>query len=486
MIGAIYPDSAAAHDKQEAMALAVVESQPLGLCPAQQLSCAPPAETLCLQESGEEEAKENWQYQNLLSVASSQLQRLEQHGALRKCPGYDLSDPWLVAGSEADGAKPGKAREFARLTVPGMPCKLVGEAGRIVAYLGPANAAAGSKSSGPPASQACQVRLPEGTLSTYPRNKLLPLPTRPACQGDWALAVDLKGALEHLNGFRCVCGIGVRTVSSGPAFWVMFEPKESGIRPELELLPKVNLVALAGPPPGSCQTPWEARLASIAPEAFAQLAREDLEDEAAAEARRATRLQALCDGDEEDDDESMDIDDSDQEEEEEETLTVEAGSLVQLTATGCLGIVQKVNDSAVEVRLCQGPGSKVETHALASLKAISEDQAVAQAVCTECGSASPESQLLICENFAKSCSSTTHICCLNPPLKKVPEGDWYCHLCQPKGPSSGSASGKSTAAKAAPAPKAKVTAKSAPKAKATAKAKAKVLSKANSSKSKRG
>ena len=275
------------------MALAVVASQPLDLRPAQQLSCAPPAETLCLRENAEEEAQDNWQYQNLLSVASSQQQRLEQHGALRKCPGYDLSDPWLVASSDADGVKPGKAREFARITIPGMPCQLVGEAARIVAYLGAASPAqAGSKSAH---SQACNVRLPEGTVTTYPRSKLLPLPTRPACQGDWALAVDLKGPLEHLNGFRCVCGIGARTASKEVGFWVMFEPQELGVKPHLELLPRSNLVALAGPPPGSCQTPWEARLASIAPEAFARLAQEDLADEAAAEARRAHRLQALCD-----------------------------------------------------------------------------------------------------------------------------------------------------------------------------------------------
>ena len=459
------------------MALAVVASQPLGLRPAQQLACAPPVETLCLRENAEDDANENWQYQNLLAVASSQIQRLEQHGALRRCPGYDLSDPWLVAGSEADGAKPGKAREFAKLTVPGMPCQLVGDTARIVAYLCPAARGANSK---PSPSQLCEVRLPDGTVSTYPRSRLLPLPTRPASQGDWALAVDMKGILEHLNGFRCVCGIGARTTSNEAGFWVMFEPKEAGARPQLELLARANLVALAGPPPGSCQTPWETRLASIAPQAIARLAQEDLEDEAAAEARRAHRLQALCDAEEEDDEDSMDLQDSDQEDEADEKLEIEPGRLVRLPADAGLGIVQSIKDCVAEVKPCQGPDSKVETFAVALLKALSEDQAIQQAVCDHCGVAPPEDQLLICENFAKSCSSTVHLGCLSPPLKKVPEGDWYCSRCQPpKGPQSGS--GKFSTAEAAP--KAKGKAKSAPKAKIAAKAK--VVSKAKSGKATR-
>ena len=139
------------------------------------------------------------------------------------------------------------------------------------------------------------------------------------------------------------------------------------------------------------------------------------------------------------------------------------------------------------VKLCQGPGSKVEKCAVATLKALSEDQAIQEAVCSVCGVAPPEAKLLICENFAKLCSSTTHIHCLSPPLKKVPEGDWYCSSCSSfkataKGPS------KSSVSEPAPKAKGKAKAKAAPSAKVTAKAKAKakVLSKAKSGKSKHG
>ena len=52
------------------------------------------------------------------------------------------------------------------------------------------------------------------------------------------------------------------------------------------------------------------------------------------------------DGDEEEDDESMDLHDS---EDEEEALPLEAGSLVQLTASGFLGVVEKVDDSMAQV-----------------------------------------------------------------------------------------------------------------------------------------
>ena len=37
-----------------------------------------------------------------------------------------------------------------------------------------------------------------------------------------------------------VCGIGARTASKEQGFWVMFEPKEAGARPHLELLPKAG------------------------------------------------------------------------------------------------------------------------------------------------------------------------------------------------------------------------------------------------------
>ena len=37
-------------------------------------------------------------------------------------------------------------------------------------------------------------------------------------------------------------------------------------------------------------------------------------------------------------------------------------------------------------------------------------------------------KMLLCDG----CDRGFHMYCLNPPVKKVPEGDWYCADCRPK------------------------------------------------------
>ena len=45
--------------------------------------------------------------------------------------------------------------------------------------------------------------------------------------------------------------------------------------------------------------------------------------------------------------------------------------------------------------------------------------------CSVCGRQDAEEKRVFCEN----CQSTTHICCLDPPLQNLPEGDWFCASC---------------------------------------------------------
>ena len=49
------------------------------------------------------------------------------------------------------------------------------------------------------------------------------------------------------------------------------------------------------------------------------------------------------------------------------------------------------------------------------------------AVCVECGSGSFAERLLICDNT--SCAALYHIWCLDPPLRDVPTGEWFCPGC---------------------------------------------------------
>lgn len=50
--------------------------------------------------------------------------------------------------------------------------------------------------------------------------------------------------------------------------------------------------------------------------------------------------------------------------------------------------------------------------------------------CVVCGDAGNESKLLLCD----TCESSYHTFCLNPPLRSVPAGDWFCPACQEKKP----------------------------------------------------
>ena len=48
--------------------------------------------------------------------------------------------------------------------------------------------------------------------------------------------------------------------------------------------------------------------------------------------------------------------------------------------------------------------------------------------CQICGSKARAASMLVCDH----CNKGYHMSCLKPPLKEVPEGDWYCPICSVK------------------------------------------------------
>eukprot|EP00058_Branchiostoma_floridae_P024695 XP_002610185.1 hypothetical protein BRAFLDRAFT_216893 [Branchiostoma floridae] len=55
-------------------------------------------------------------------------------------------------------------------------------------------------------------------------------------------------------------------------------------------------------------------------------------------------------------------------------------------------------------------------------------KSVLNARCRMCRRKGDAEKMLLCDG----CDRGHHMYCLKPPLKKVPEGDWYCHTCKPQ------------------------------------------------------
>jgi len=50
------------------------------------------------------------------------------------------------------------------------------------------------------------------------------------------------------------------------------------------------------------------------------------------------------------------------------------------------------------------------------------------AQCMYCRESDNEDRLLLCDN--RSCFKAAHTYCLNPPLRRVPRGEWHCPECE--------------------------------------------------------
>ena len=55
----------------------------------------------------------------------------------------------------------------------------------------------------------------------------------------------------------------------------------------------------------------------------------------------------------------------------------------------------------------------------------------APTACCICGEVDNEDLIILCDG--KNCSKETHMYCIQPPLYEVPEGEWFCDTCDPKG-----------------------------------------------------
>ncbi|GAB5593939.1 hypothetical protein Unana1_08839 [Umbelopsis nana] len=54
--------------------------------------------------------------------------------------------------------------------------------------------------------------------------------------------------------------------------------------------------------------------------------------------------------------------------------------------------------------------------------------------CVKCGKGENEDQILLCDK----CDNPMHTYCAVPPLKDIPDGEWYCDVCHPNGHSADS------------------------------------------------
>ncbi|EPS64479.1 hypothetical protein M569_10304, partial [Genlisea aurea] len=50
-------------------------------------------------------------------------------------------------------------------------------------------------------------------------------------------------------------------------------------------------------------------------------------------------------------------------------------------------------------------------------------------ICKVCGMDKDDDNVLLCDK----CDSEYHRYCLNPPLQKIPDGNWYCPSCVASG-----------------------------------------------------
>jgi len=356
-----------------------------------------------------------------LSVAVSQEKRLVEHAALREQPGYDLTDPWLVGNGAVTAA-----------LIPGMPCQLVGGGGVIVAFLGHEKNGA-SQASG----VSCRIRFPDGNVGTRLREHLLPLPTRAARQGDWALPIGLRDDEERFLGRRGHCGLA--GVILGPprqqGFWMSFEPSDPTFPPEVTLIGAGNLVALPEPPVGAAQTPWEARCSINDSTPSSSLPA--LIDEAAMEQQVALRYGNVGDGGEDGETSSETSESGNTEPGEGSHTVLLAGALVRVASINDRpGRIELVNEASGEavIQLLDTPGEKGVVYcALSALAQLSSSKLTLDAVCRGCNKAEPEDKLLMCERFSIACLGCWHLGCLKPPLKVVPKGEWFCEQCRNNG-----------------------------------------------------
>mmetsp|Transcript_55811 Transcript_55811/g.103276 ORF Transcript_55811/g.103276 Transcript_55811/m.103276 type:complete len:464 (-) Transcript_55811:35-1426(-) len=368
---------------------------------------------------------ENRQYQSVLAVAHSQEQRLVAHAALRKAPGYDLSDPWLVA-SEVDTDKPSKPHMGK--VIPGMPCRVV-RSNEVAAYLEADAQPDGTR----------KVRFASGQVSEVVANRLLELPSRPAQQGEWALPIALPADQVKFLGRRCLCGVAAMKEGK-PAFWVNFAPEDPQDPPQMALISSECLVTVAGPALGAALTPWERRMlpnhaSSLCQDAIVEFKDHGrlpmLVDERANDLRLAEfHRQGENEQDDASDDAEICIDSGSSSGEEEPPNELILGGLVkgELHDKTVYGYVEQIDEDDVTVKLLEGTnGQDMHEFRREQLAPAWRPELFTQARCYCCGGTEPAQDIILCEYYATVCLGAAHIGCLK--MATVPEGSWMCPGC---------------------------------------------------------
>ncbi|XP_010251295.1 PREDICTED: methyl-CpG-binding domain-containing protein 9 [Nelumbo nucifera] len=103
-----------------------------------------------------------------------------------------------------------------------------------------------------------------------------------------------------------------------------------------------------------------------------------------------------------------------------ETLSQNFESLYE---TEVLSLVQKFVEIANQESLSTGGGKELDD-VLASVNEIPKAP-WDDGVCKVCGIDKDDDSVLLCD----TCDSEYHTYCLNPPLARIPEGNWYCPSC---------------------------------------------------------
>lgn len=74
---------------------------------------------------------------------------------------------------------------------------------------------------------------------------------------------------------------------------------------------------------------------------------------------------------------------------------------------------------------CLSAEKKKEIHALLSATSDIPKAPWDEGVCKVCGIDRDDDSVLLCD----TCDAEYHMYCLNPPLARIPEGNWYCPSC---------------------------------------------------------
>lgn len=96
----------------------------------------------------------------------------------------------------------------------------------------------------------------------------------------------------------------------------------------------------------------------------------------------------------------------------------------------------RISDNALRTPMERWEKSLMECTNLSQLclhfstleNSITWSRSALEARCRVCKRKSDPDNMLLCD----SCDKGTHLYCLKPKLKKVPEGEWFCDQCQPK------------------------------------------------------